>query len=209
MAVYKACLTLLADSTALFGHGSFKRAVRSLDLPDLIQISLDDVLKLEVQLENEVRASAIVIDHKLHILSDCPNHEGLAFFYFDRNDAARNSAMACLWSLVRQLATALHDGYINCTLYPVGITYYCSSRRQEFTYLLSKIDEDNLLGLCANLLTIDSQSLKWRFAHLSVAESFEEHHFSKFQAVCYASACLLVFLVDLHWACFRSKCSRC
>jgi hypothetical protein len=60
MAVYKACLTLLANSTSLFGHGSFKRAVRSLDLPDSIQISWDDVLKLEVQLENEVRASAIV-----------------------------------------------------------------------------------------------------------------------------------------------------
>lgn len=34
-----------------------------------------------------------------------PHDEALAFFYFSRNDASRNSGLACLRSLVRQLFT--------------------------------------------------------------------------------------------------------
>ncbi|KAJ5813170.1 hypothetical protein N7447_010193 [Penicillium robsamsonii] len=43
----------------------------------------------------------------------------------------------------------------------------------ELSTLADEIDEQGLLSLCNNLLTIDSQQKVWRFAHLSVREYLE------------------------------------
>lgn len=62
-----------------------------------------------------------VIDHKIAILDSGPKDEGLAFFYFSRNDSARNSALSCLQSLVRQLSTSRRrTGYMRPALQELG-----------------------------------------------------------------------------------------
>lgn len=58
-----------------------------------------------------------VIDHKQNILGGAPNDEALAFFYFNRTDPSRSSALSCLRSLVRQLSTPRrHQGHIQSVL---------------------------------------------------------------------------------------------
>lgn len=46
-----------------------------------------------------------VVDYKIGLLNSSPNDEAVVFFYFNRSDSARNSALACLRSLVRQFST--------------------------------------------------------------------------------------------------------
>lgn len=49
--------------------------------------------------------TAKVVQHKKGLLAEPNNHhEGLAFFYFNRNDATRTTAQSCLGSLLRQLS---------------------------------------------------------------------------------------------------------
>lgn len=60
----------------------------------------------------------------------------------------------------------------------------------------SEVDEDLLLGLCCNLLVIDSQLDVWRFSHLSVAEYLEEHQLSANQAHLDIGRICLYWLVD-------------
>lgn len=58
-----------------------------------------------------------MIDHKQSILGGAPNDEALAFFYFNRTDPSRNSALSCLQSLVRQISTPRsQQGHIQSSL---------------------------------------------------------------------------------------------
>ncbi|OCL01702.1 hypothetical protein AOQ84DRAFT_306174, partial [Glonium stellatum] len=60
-----------------------------------------------------------------------------------------------------------------------------------------KVDEDLVLQLCQNLLVIDSELKVWRFSHLSVAEYFEQHHWTRIDANCFlAKVCLVALLSD-------------
>ncbi|KAI1298922.1 ankyrin repeat-containing domain protein [Xylaria venustula] len=64
---------------------------------------------------------------------------------------------------------------------------------------LSKIiTESQLLHLCNNLLVIDSQRSVWRFSHLSVAEYFEESHWSRSNAHSYAGKVCLKLLIETY-----------
>ncbi|KAI1172055.1 ankyrin repeat-containing domain protein [Nemania sp. FL0916] len=60
---------------------------------------------------------------------------------------------------------------------------------------LDKVTELQLLHLCNNLLVIDSELHVWRFAHLSVAEYFEDIHWGSVGAQCHcAIVCLKLLL---------------
>ena len=50
-----------------------------------------------------------VIDEIQDALKSNPNHEGLAFFYCNRNETERQSPLSVLRSFVRQLSTIAHD----------------------------------------------------------------------------------------------------
>ncbi|KAI0972635.1 hypothetical protein F4678DRAFT_46057 [Xylaria arbuscula] len=64
---------------------------------------------------------------------------------------------------------------------------------------LSKIiTESQLLHLCNNLLVIDSQRNVWRFSHLSVAEYFEDSHWSRSNAHSYAGKVCLKLLIETY-----------
>ncbi|KAF3770865.1 hypothetical protein M406DRAFT_215991, partial [Cryphonectria parasitica EP155] len=78
-----------------------------------------------------------VIDRKKDLLGSCSNDEALAFFYFNRGDSSRNTAIACLQSLVRQLSTACsHPGQMQPSLR----TLYrdCNREGRSLTYELCK-----------------------------------------------------------------------
>ncbi|KAI0429867.1 hypothetical protein F5Y09DRAFT_356571 [Xylaria sp. FL1042] len=59
-----------------------------------------------------------------------------------------------------------------------------------------KVTEHQLLHLYSNLLVIDSQRKVWRFSHLSVAECFEENHWSRPKAHSYAAKVCLKLLIE-------------
>ncbi|KAK3369443.1 ankyrin repeat-containing domain protein [Lasiosphaeria ovina] len=59
-----------------------------------------------------------------------------------------------------------------------------------------EVDDALLLNICNNLLVLDPQRKVWQFPHLSVAEYFEEHHFSRLQADCYVTKVCLVLLIS-------------
>jgi len=50
-----------------------------------------------------------VIDEIRDALNSNPNHEGLAFFYCNRNEIERQEPLSVLRSFVRQLSTIAHD----------------------------------------------------------------------------------------------------
>lgn len=50
-----------------------------------------------------------VIDEIQDALKSSPNHEGLAFFYCNRNETERQSPLSVLRSFVRQLSTIAYD----------------------------------------------------------------------------------------------------
>ena len=50
-----------------------------------------------------------VIDEIRDVLKSNPNHEGLAFFYCNRNEIERQEPLSVLRSFVRQLSTIAHD----------------------------------------------------------------------------------------------------
>jgi hypothetical protein len=50
-----------------------------------------------------------VIDEIQDVLKSNPNHEGLAFFYCNRNETERQEPLSVLRSFVRQLSTIAHD----------------------------------------------------------------------------------------------------
>jgi ankyrin repeat domain-containing protein 50 len=50
-----------------------------------------------------------------------------------------------------------------------------------------KITESHLLGLCKNLLVLDSQRNLWMFSHHSVREYLQDNHWNLGQAHCYAA----------------------
>ena len=66
---------------------------------------------------------------------------------------------------------------------------------KETFELSSSITEDSLLSICCNLLVIDSASGTWKVSHLSVAEYFEQSHWSMQKAHLHTvKSCLLLFL---------------
>ncbi|KAI1426827.1 ankyrin repeat-containing domain protein [Xylaria sp. FL1777] len=70
---------------------------------------------------------------------------------------------------------------------------------EKDTFGLSEcITESQLLHLCNNLLVIDSQRQIWRFSHLSVAEYFEENHWSRPKAHSYAAKVCLKILIETY-----------
>ena len=64
--------------------------------------------------------------------------------------------------------------------------------------LSAEITKSQLLHLCNNLLLIDAQRKTWRVSHLSVAEYFEQNHWSRVQAHCHAAKTCLKLLLDTH-----------
>lgn len=66
----------------------------------------------------------------------------------------------------------------------------------DVDYMTEEIDEELLLELCANLLTLNSATGKWNFAHTSVSEYFEAHHFSVLHAHAYVGFTSLVVIID-------------
>ena len=54
----------------------------------------------------------------------------------------------------------------------------CIDSTKEKLELASSITEDSLLSMCSNLLVNDSASGTWKVSHLSVAEYFEQNHWS-------------------------------
>ena len=68
------------------------------------------------------------------------------------------------------------------------------STKENFE-LASSITEESLLSMCSNLLVIDSASGTWKVSHLSVAEYFEQNHWSMQKAHLHAvKSCLLLLL---------------
>lgn len=64
-------------------------------------------------------------------------------------------------------------------------------------FVKGDIDEELLLELCANLLTLDAATGKWNFAHASVLEYFEAHHFSVVHAHAYVGFVSLMVIIDV------------
>lgn len=64
-------------------------------------------------------------------------------------------------------------------------------------YITSEVDEDLLQKLCTNLLTLNSNTDQWTFAHASVAEYIQEHHFSLTYAHSYLGFACLMLIIDL------------
>lgn len=71
-----------------------------------------------------------VIDDQRALLDSGPNDEAIAFFYFNRSELSRSSALACLRSLVRQFSTC-HTGHGR--IQPTLRNLYNSCRRDART----------------------------------------------------------------------------
>lgn len=88
--------------------------------------------------------SKVIDDNKIFLTKD--HNQGLAFFYFNRNDSSRDSALSCLRSLVRQLLTPHgHQGHI-----PRALRDLCNEyRRQTKTFTWNDLCQQlaNLLNL--------------------------------------------------------------
>lgn len=70
-------------------------------------------------------------------------------------------------------------------------------RAPHIERITGDVDEELLLELCANLLTIGSATGKWSFAHASVLEYFEAHHFSALHAHAYVGFTSLIIIIDV------------
>ncbi|KAJ5721659.1 uncharacterized protein N7483_009593 [Penicillium malachiteum] len=70
-----------------------------------------------------------------------------------------------------------------------------SSEDMDIFLVEDKLDEEGLLSVCNNFLTLDTKSKVWRFTHLSVMEYLEsKEHWSLPSAHCHVSvACLSYF----------------
>lgn len=73
-----------------------------------------------------------------------------------------------------------------------------------------ELDEDDVLGICSNLLCIDPELQVWRFCHLSAREYYERHHHGEMESHrLVASASLKYLLVAPHeYAAERWKFTR-
>lgn len=60
------------------------------------------------------------------------------------------------------------------------------------------VDQTLLLEYCANLLTWSEKDDVWALAHASVAEYFENYHFSQVQAATYIGTVCLAMVMDLY-----------
>lgn len=77
-----------------------------------------------------------VIDDNMTFLEK-GSSQGFAFSYFSRDDSSRNSALACLRSLVRQLSTSPgRQGYMRSTLR--DLWQECRRKDQEMNWVLCK-----------------------------------------------------------------------
>lgn len=66
---------------------------------------------------------------------------------------------------------------------------------EDAKYISSEVDEDLLLDLCANLLTLDFRK-RWQFCHASVSEYFEDNHFNRLQTHTQAAFISLALTID-------------
>lgn len=70
---------------------------------------------------------------------------------------------------------------------------------EDESYIVTtEMDADLLLEYCANLLTWNPRTDRWAFAHASVSEYFESHHFDVMEAHALVGAAGLVTLLDTH-----------
>ncbi|KAI1281178.1 hypothetical protein F5Y07DRAFT_321402 [Xylaria sp. FL0933] len=90
--------------------------------------------------------------------------------------------------------------WVMCAKKPLSSRKLLSALRinsETDTFELSeKLTESQLLHLCSNLLLIDSQRKVWRFSHSSVAEYFEENHWSRKEAHSYAAKVCLKLAIE-------------
>ncbi|KAI0817325.1 hypothetical protein GGR55DRAFT_12746 [Xylaria sp. FL0064] len=81
--------------------------------------------------------------------------------------------------------------WVMCAKEPLSSQQLLSALRinsEDDAFELSEsLTESQLLHLCSNFLVIDSQRKVWRFSHLSVAEYFEENHWSRREAHSYVA----------------------
>ncbi|KAJ4415022.1 hypothetical protein N0V82_007604 [Gnomoniopsis sp. IMI 355080] len=117
---------------------------------------------------------------------------------------------AIMWVMVarkplesEQLLTAVRIDpvrYIDTKLSPLNrplITQEAHEEPMDDDYIVKgEVDEEQLLDFCANLLTLNSKTHTWAFAHASVAEYFEGHHFRLLDAHGFVGSVGLVTLID-------------
>ncbi|KAK0717679.1 hypothetical protein B0T26DRAFT_802746 [Lasiosphaeria miniovina] len=88
--------------------------------------------------------------------------------------------------------------WVICAAYPLESSELLSTilldPDRKSLVVSEEVDDDVLLDMCNNLLVLDPQRKFWQFLHLSVAEYFEEYHFSRLQADYYATKVCLVLL---------------
>ncbi|KAL2288601.1 hypothetical protein FJTKL_03959 [Diaporthe vaccinii] len=69
------------------------------------------------------------------------------------------------------------------------------SENADYIDVHDEVEEEQLLELCANLLTWSLKDGVWALAHASVAEYFEDYHFSRVQAAkCTGTVCLAMVM---------------
>ncbi|RAK99918.1 uncharacterized protein BO80DRAFT_426008 [Aspergillus ibericus CBS 121593] len=83
-----------------------------------------------------------VIDHIQEALSNTPNHEGLAFFYCNRNDVGTSQPLSVAQSYIRQLSTTARGEW---EYFQVSLEKTCVELRSKGAHLD--------LGTCKKLLT--------------------------------------------------------
>ncbi|KAI1348196.1 hypothetical protein F5Y01DRAFT_307013 [Xylaria sp. FL0043] len=92
--------------------------------------------------------------------------------------------------------------WVMCAEEPLSSLQLLSALRinsEDDTFRLSEsLNESQLLHLCSNLLVIDSQRKVWRFSHLSVAEYFEENHWSRRKAHSYAAKVCIKLAIETY-----------
>lgn len=72
------------------------------------------------------------------------------------------------------------------------------SENADYIDIHEEVHEEQLLELCANLLTWSPKDGVWALAHASVAEYFEDDYFSRVQAATYTGTGCLAMVMDFY-----------
>ena len=87
--------------------------------------------------------------------------------------------------------------WVACAIHPLSEEQLLDAVRfgpEGVAHETEKVNTTVLLSLCRNLLVFDRKRQVWRFSHLSVAEYFENHHWTLVEAHCHAAKVCLVLL---------------